>query len=121
MIFHSPVDAIVEVKNARWLFEVARHPKSFVSLDRADHLLSRHADATYVARALSAWALALPGRRRGGHAHSTLRCAIAGCTWSAIGRSRTSGRGDVGWPSTEPNPASPGSEDETRRPRGTNP
>lgn len=56
MIFHSPVDAIVEVDNARRLFDVARHPKSFVSLDQADHLLSRHADATYVARVLSAWA-----------------------------------------------------------------
>lgn len=56
MIFHSPVDAVVEVDNARWLFEVARHPKSFVSLDRADHLLSQRADATYVARVLSAWA-----------------------------------------------------------------
>lgn len=54
MIFHSPVDAVVEVDNARWLFEVAGHPKSDVSLDDADHLLSRHADATYVARVLSA-------------------------------------------------------------------
>ena len=56
MIFHSPIDAIVGVENARWIFEVARHPKSFVSLDDADHLLSRHADATYVAQVLAAWA-----------------------------------------------------------------
>lgn len=56
MIFHSPIDAIVDVDNARRIFEAARHPKSFVSLDDADHLLGRHADATYVAGVLSAWA-----------------------------------------------------------------
>jgi len=56
MIFHSPIDAIVAIENARWIFEVARHPKSFVSLDDADHILSRYADATYVARVLAAWA-----------------------------------------------------------------
>lgn len=38
------------------IFEVARHPTSFVSLDDADHLLSRHTDAAYVARVLAAWA-----------------------------------------------------------------
>jgi fermentation-respiration switch protein FrsA (DUF1100 family) len=56
MILHSPVDAVVSVDNARRIFEVARHPKSFVSLDDADHLLARSADASYVARILSAWA-----------------------------------------------------------------
>jgi fermentation-respiration switch protein FrsA (DUF1100 family) len=56
MIFHSPADAIVAADNARRIFQVARHPKSFVSIDDADHLLSRPADATYVARILSAWA-----------------------------------------------------------------
>ena len=56
MIFHSPVDAIVSVDDARRIFQAARHPKSFVSLDDADHLLSRPADATYAARILSAWA-----------------------------------------------------------------
>ncbi len=56
MVFHSPVDAIVPVDDARRIFQLARHPKSFVSLDDADHLLSAHADATYVARVLSAWA-----------------------------------------------------------------
>ncbi len=55
MVFHSPVDAIVGVDNARRIFEAARHPKSFVSLDDADHLLSRRADATYVAEVLAAW------------------------------------------------------------------
>jgi pimeloyl-ACP methyl ester carboxylesterase len=56
MVFHSPHDRIVTVDNARLIFEAARHPKSFVSLDEADHLLSSSADAAYVARILSAWA-----------------------------------------------------------------
>jgi putative redox protein len=56
MIFHNPVDAVVSVDNARRIFELARHPKSFVSLDDADHLLARPADAAYVAHMLSAWA-----------------------------------------------------------------
>lgn len=56
MILHSPVDEIVSVDDARRIFQAARHPKSFVSLDDADHLLSNPDDATYVARILSAWA-----------------------------------------------------------------
>lgn len=56
LIMHSPVDAIVGVENARTIFESARHPKSFVSLDDADHLLSRRRDAEYAAGVLAAWA-----------------------------------------------------------------
>jgi putative redox protein len=56
MLFHGPRDTVVSVDNARRIFEAARHPKSFVSLDDADHLLSRPADAAYVARILAAWA-----------------------------------------------------------------
>jgi putative redox protein len=56
LVFHSPVDEIVDVDNARRIFEAARHPRSFVSLDGADHLLTRRADAVYVADVLSAWA-----------------------------------------------------------------
>jgi uncharacterized protein len=56
MVLHSPHDTIVGVDNARLIFEAARHPKSFVSLDTADHLLSNPADAAYVARILSSWA-----------------------------------------------------------------
>jgi putative redox protein len=55
MVFHSPLDTVVSVDNSRRIFEAARHPKSFVSLDGADHLLSRSADGAYVARILSAW------------------------------------------------------------------
>jgi len=56
MVFHSPVDEIVGVENASTIFTAAKHPKSFVSLDDADHLLSRRADARYVAEVLGAWA-----------------------------------------------------------------
>lgn len=56
LIFHSPEDATVGIDNARKIYEAARHPKSFVSLDGADHLLSRARDATYVARVLATWA-----------------------------------------------------------------
>lgn len=56
LVFHSPTDEIVGVDNARRIFEAARHPKSFISLDRASHLLSRPADAAYVATVLAAWA-----------------------------------------------------------------
>jgi putative redox protein len=56
LVFHSPVDEIVSIDHARRIFELARHPKSFVSLDDADHLLTRTADARYVAEVLAAWA-----------------------------------------------------------------
>ena len=56
LIMHSPADAIVPVTDASEIFERASHPKSFVSLDDADHLLSRESDAEYVASVLGAWA-----------------------------------------------------------------
>ena len=55
LVFHSPLDRVVAIEHARRLFEAARHPKSFVSLDSADHLLSDAADADYVATVLEAW------------------------------------------------------------------
>ncbi len=56
LIFHSPRDSTVDVENAAQIFMAAKHPKSFVSLDNADHLLTRKADAAYVAAMLAAWA-----------------------------------------------------------------
>jgi uncharacterized OsmC-like protein/pimeloyl-ACP methyl ester carboxylesterase len=55
LIFHSPADTTVGVDNARVLYEAARHPKSFVSLDTADHLLSDARDASYVAGVTASW------------------------------------------------------------------
>ncbi len=56
LVFHSPVDATVGIDNAAHIFQAAKHPKSFVSLDNADHLLSRKEDAAYVADVIAAWA-----------------------------------------------------------------
>ena len=56
LLMHSPVDTVVDVEHARRIYAQARHPKSFVSLDDADHLLTRRADAEYAAQVLAAWA-----------------------------------------------------------------
>jgi len=56
LVFHSPVDAVVGIENARRLYEAARHPKSFVCLHGADHMLIDRRDADYVAEVVSAWA-----------------------------------------------------------------
>lgn len=56
LVFHSPLDNTVGIDNAGAIFVAAKHPKSFISLDEADHLLSRREDAIYVATVLSAWA-----------------------------------------------------------------
>ncbi len=56
LICHSPVDSIVGVDNASKLFMAAKHPKSFLSLDKADHLLRRRQDATYVGDVIGTWA-----------------------------------------------------------------
>jgi uncharacterized OsmC-like protein/fermentation-respiration switch protein FrsA (DUF1100 family) len=56
LVLHSPVDNIVGVENAAEIYEAAKHPKSFVSLDGADHLLSSRGDSTYVASMIAAFA-----------------------------------------------------------------
>lgn len=56
LIMHAPGDTTVSIDNAERLFELARHPRSFVALDGADHLLSSAADATFAASVLTAWA-----------------------------------------------------------------
>ena len=56
MIFHSPVDRTVGIDNAAHIYQLARHPKSFVSLDDADHLLMEEQDSSYVAEVLASWA-----------------------------------------------------------------
>jgi putative redox protein len=56
LVMHAPLDAIVSIDNAAVIFKHARHPKSFISLDNADHLLSREADARYAAQVLAGWA-----------------------------------------------------------------
>ncbi|QKX16298.1 alpha/beta hydrolase [Microbulbifer sp. YPW1] len=56
LIYHSPVDQVVSIDEAADIYNRALHPKSFISLDDADHLLTRREDAIYVADTLAAWA-----------------------------------------------------------------
>jgi putative redox protein len=56
LVFHSPTDDTVGIDNASHIFTTAKHPKSFISLAGADHLLSKPGDAAYVARVISSWA-----------------------------------------------------------------
>jgi putative redox protein len=56
LVFHAPRDEYVGIDNASAIFTAARHPKSFISLDTADHLLRNQNDAVYVADVISAWA-----------------------------------------------------------------
>lgn len=56
LVFHSPQDTIVGIDNAQKIYTSAKHPKSFVSLDGADHLLSQSSDACYVGDVMAAWA-----------------------------------------------------------------
>jgi putative redox protein len=56
LVMHSPLDDVVGIENAARIFQAARHPKSFVSLDQADHLLSKLADARYAGEVIAAWA-----------------------------------------------------------------
>ena len=56
LILHAPRDATVGIENATRIFTAAKHPKSFVTLDNADHLISRPQDAEYAAEVIAAWA-----------------------------------------------------------------
>lgn len=56
LLLHAPRDETVGIENAQRLFEAAKHPKSFVSLDSADHLLRDPKDATYAADVIGTWA-----------------------------------------------------------------
>ncbi|MBI1338613.1 alpha/beta fold hydrolase [bacterium] len=55
LVMHSPVDETVGIDNASAIFRALKHPKSFVTLDRADHLLTRREDAAYAADVIAAW------------------------------------------------------------------
>jgi putative redox protein len=63
LVMHSPVDSTVDISNALHIFTQAKHPKSYVSLDTADHLLSKKSDAVYIANVIAAWSERyLPGQ-----------------------------------------------------------
>lgn len=56
LILHSPQDTVVGIENAATIYQLAHHPKSFISLDGADHLLTKKADSLYAARSIATWA-----------------------------------------------------------------
>lgn len=56
LVMHAPRDSVVDISNATRIFTTAKHPKSFVTLDDADHLISRPRDAEYAAEVIAAWA-----------------------------------------------------------------
>ncbi|QBY00761.1 OsmC family protein [Rhodophyticola sp. CCM32] len=56
LVLHAPRDDIVGIENATQIFSAAKHPKSFVTLDSADHLVTRQEDAEYAAKVIAAWA-----------------------------------------------------------------
>ena len=64
LIMHSPVDQVVSIEHAAALFKAAKHPKSFISLETADHLLSKEPDAVYTGRMAAAWASRFLGLQR---------------------------------------------------------
>jgi uncharacterized OsmC-like protein/alpha/beta superfamily hydrolase len=55
LVLHSPADEVVGIDNARAIYDAARHPKGFIALDGADHLLTRRGDAAFAADIISAW------------------------------------------------------------------
>jgi len=63
LVMHSPIDTVVGVENAAVIFKAAKHPKSFISLDNADHLMTKREDAVYAADVLAAWAGRWAGRK----------------------------------------------------------
>ena len=72
LVLHAPLDDTVSIDNAAAIFQAARHPKSFISLDSADHLLSRAEDSRYVAETIAAWASRyLPAAEQMSATHAT--------------------------------------------------
>lgn len=55
LVLHSPTDEVVGIDNARQIYDAAKHPKGFVALDGADHLLTRRGDAVFAAEIIAAW------------------------------------------------------------------
>ncbi|MEO1102866.1 MAG: bifunctional alpha/beta hydrolase/OsmC family protein [Pseudomonadota bacterium] len=81
LVLHAPLDQTVSVDNAQRIFVAAKHPKSFVSLDDADHLLSNYEHARYAADVIAAWAARYVDSREkntAGEAHEGVRAVSLG-------------------------------------------
>ncbi|MCK5454221.1 MAG: osmotically inducible protein C, partial [Calditrichia bacterium] len=69
LVAHSPQDNIVGIDHASKIFKAAKHPKSFISLNNADHLLSNREDSLYIGGVIAQWAqryINLPDEKKGG-------------------------------------------------------
>lgn len=73
LIMHAPLDTVVGIDNATRIFVAAKHPKSFCSLDDADHLLSKPKDAEYAAEVIAAWATRYLGLKAAKEPQTALR------------------------------------------------
>lgn len=87
LVMHAPLDDVVPVENARRIFEAAKHPKSYISLDDADHLLTRASDARYAATVIAAWAARYLSESAGAE---TPRASEAPVTGVEVGETRES-------------------------------
>ena len=89
LVLHAPEDEIVDVDHARRIYANARHPKSFVCLDGADHLLSRREDGAYAADVIAAWVgRYLPERADEGPpvGEGRVRVSSTGTHWTQVVR-----------------------------------
>ncbi len=85
LILHAPLDELVSIDEARKIYEGAKHPKSFVALDGADHLLSRPRDSDYAATVIAAWATRfLPEAPSDALPHGQVRVKTAGKFTQAV-------------------------------------
>ena len=92
LVLHAPTDDVVSVDNAGQIFAAARHPKSFVSLDDADHLLSHPRDAQYAADVIAAWASRyLPEPQAAGTAEAAGQVVVTETGRSALQQTITVG------------------------------
>jgi putative redox protein len=83
LVLHATRDETVSLDNAGRIFDAARHPKSFIALDGADHLLSREADARYAGQLIAAWAARYIAPGAG---QDTAPASEPGLVTAAIGR-----------------------------------
>lgn len=112
LLLHSPVDQVVGIDHAQRLYEMARHPKSFISLDGADHLLlERQEDSRFVADVLAAWVSRyLPARPEGEEkAEAAVERGLVRATIGGEGYRTRLQTGPHEWLADEPVPA--GGED----------
>lgn len=96
LVFHSPIDATVGIENAQEIYLAAKHPKSFVSLDTADHLLSKRADAVYCANVIAAWAERYLGAEKGKESGTSIPSIEDGVVVQETGKGKFTNEISVG-------------------------